>query len=302
MVVNDSVALALAAGGARGAYQAGAMFFLAEKGVKFDAVSGTSIGSLNAAYYAQGDGSVEHIQHLVELWYSISKHGVIQFSKETIISQLRQGQFGILDQEPVARLLDKWLDYEQICHSSTKLTIAVLPETMPLLDIMTGPWRKAHYVHAHKLGSAKLKQALLAATAIPMAFPSQKIDGEQQYADAAFADELPAQVLYTQGVRKIVSIFLSDRTLQNRVDFPGCSLLQIRPSLNIDLGLSSVFNFSQQAIKELISLGYEDAKTYYNEVEKIIQGIKNTHIKGNNIEELAKKLPNRHEPKLYLFA
>lgn len=58
------LALALSAGGARGAYQAGAMLFFAEQGIKFSAVAGTSIGALNGAHYAQGDGSVAHIEKL----------------------------------------------------------------------------------------------------------------------------------------------------------------------------------------------------------------------------------------------
>jgi len=62
------MALALAAGGARGVYQAGAMLFLAEQGIRFNAVAGTSVGALNGAFYAQGDGSVAHIERLRELW------------------------------------------------------------------------------------------------------------------------------------------------------------------------------------------------------------------------------------------
>ena len=42
--------LALEGGGAKGSYEIGAYIALKELGFKFDAVAGTSIGSLNAAF------------------------------------------------------------------------------------------------------------------------------------------------------------------------------------------------------------------------------------------------------------
>src|SRR5690625_7269705 len=50
--------LCLASGGARGAYQAGALVALAERGERYDRIIGTSIGALNGAFYAQSVGSV----------------------------------------------------------------------------------------------------------------------------------------------------------------------------------------------------------------------------------------------------
>ena len=48
-------ALVLNGGGSRGAYEIGAWQALDELGVRFDGVYGTSIGALNAAFFAQGD-------------------------------------------------------------------------------------------------------------------------------------------------------------------------------------------------------------------------------------------------------
>ena len=45
-------ALALAGGGARGAYEVGVWNALTQAGLHFNAVSGTSIGSMNAAFVA----------------------------------------------------------------------------------------------------------------------------------------------------------------------------------------------------------------------------------------------------------
>jgi predicted acylesterase/phospholipase RssA len=42
----------------------GALLYLAEHGLRFGAVAGSSIGSLNGAYLVQGDGSPGHLEGL----------------------------------------------------------------------------------------------------------------------------------------------------------------------------------------------------------------------------------------------
>ena len=46
---NKTYGLALEGGGAKGAYQIGAWKALREAGIRFSAVSGTSVGALNGA-------------------------------------------------------------------------------------------------------------------------------------------------------------------------------------------------------------------------------------------------------------
>ena len=76
--------LALASGGARGAYQAGSLLLLAEQKIQFNTVAGTSIGALNGAFYVQGDRSVGHAEKLCDLWRAIPDAGIIQISGTAI--------------------------------------------------------------------------------------------------------------------------------------------------------------------------------------------------------------------------
>ena len=57
-MVNNMNGLALEGGGAKGSYEIGAYIALKELGYKFDMVTGTSIGSLNAALIVQGDAKL----------------------------------------------------------------------------------------------------------------------------------------------------------------------------------------------------------------------------------------------------
>ena len=68
-------ALVLTGGGALGAYEAGAICGLAESGQAFDLVCGTSIGAINAAFYAQ-----DQLSQLEQLWTTIASKNLTVLS------------------------------------------------------------------------------------------------------------------------------------------------------------------------------------------------------------------------------
>ena len=69
--------LVLEGGGAKGAYQVGAIKALKENGYEFDTIVGTSIGALNAAFICQGD-----IDKLDELWHTLSFQDLMDINNE----------------------------------------------------------------------------------------------------------------------------------------------------------------------------------------------------------------------------
>jgi len=70
-------ALVLTGGGARGSYEAGVIRGLDDAGEAFDLVCGTSIGAINAAFYAQG-----LLPELEQTWKSIASRNIITPSAE----------------------------------------------------------------------------------------------------------------------------------------------------------------------------------------------------------------------------
>lgn len=309
---NFQQSLALAAGGSLGAYQSGVLLYLAENGIKFNQLSGASIGALNGAFYAQGDGSISHMQDLCSLWFSLSNANILQingsnvariasmfFSRELpmlsqLINRFSGNAITILDPTPIEQFLDKWIDYDAVCTSQTELIIAVLQEIEPLYDIISSPWRSATYFTSYELTPINLRRSLLAASAIPLVFPSQNVEN-QRYSDAGLVDPLPALELYRRGARRIISIFLSDDTVQNRGDFVNATILQIRPSTTINLGLSSIFDFSHNSIDRLINLGYNDAKNICSEITDLLAEIVELRKMGEKNMLLTEKLPNRRQ-------
>ena len=73
------IGIALAGGGARGAYQIGAWKALKERGIDKDIVaySGASVGSLNAVLFAMGD-----YDKAVDVWMSLDRGTVFKLEKK----------------------------------------------------------------------------------------------------------------------------------------------------------------------------------------------------------------------------
>jgi len=129
---DEKIGLVIAGGGARGAYEAGALSVLLphleDRGERPTVLVGTSVGAMTATYLA----SVAHLEAreavagLLDRWGEVSKSGVIRpivrrQAPETLVRFV--GEFlgvpgvhlsGLLDPAPLAATLDDWIDWRAI--------------------------------------------------------------------------------------------------------------------------------------------------------------------------------------------
>ena len=123
-------AIALEGGGAKGAYQVGAWRALEEAGIRYNAVSGTSVGALNGAMMAMRD-----LPNAEKLWKDMRFSQVMNVDDETmgrimkldfenfdqvksafrVIRDIVRG--GGVDVEPLRNLIGEWVDEEKIRNS-----------------------------------------------------------------------------------------------------------------------------------------------------------------------------------------
>ena len=68
---KEKLALVLAGGGARGAYEVGVWQAMAELGMEIDIVTGSSVGSINGAMVCQGD-----LELSLKMWKEMETHKV----------------------------------------------------------------------------------------------------------------------------------------------------------------------------------------------------------------------------------
>ena len=76
---SKTYAIALEGGGAKGAYQVGAWRALEDAGIRYNAVSGTSVGALNGAMMAMRD-----LPNAEKLWKDIRFSQVMNVDDETM--------------------------------------------------------------------------------------------------------------------------------------------------------------------------------------------------------------------------
>jgi NTE family protein len=194
-------ALYLAGGGARGAYQAGVLkaiqHLLNEKTLPFEIVSGVSVGSINAAIVTEHASDFEAGIHQLEtVWSQIncdqifdaSNYGLSKslFSNlgRTVIKQ-KQGGY-LLNTSPLQNFITENVNFEKIqdnidqglvqafeiishCYE-TQQTISFYQNHEPIFE----DWQYPR--HASQRATIEMKH-ILASGALPLFFPSVKIDG-----------------------------------------------------------------------------------------------------------------------------
>jgi NTE family protein len=165
--LDAPVALVLSGGGAKGAWEAGAAIALVEAGVPVRLVAGSSAGALNAAMLADG-----RLDRLHDLWRSLSREQVYGFRPGVLFAGLLPGWLtllaldragSLLDPAPLRDLIAATLDLERVRASPRRLLV-----------VTTDLVRRVPRVFDNATVSV---DALMAAAAVPGAFPPVAVDG-----------------------------------------------------------------------------------------------------------------------------
>ena len=194
-------ALYLAGGGARGAYQAGALKAIAHilkvKSLPFAMVSGVSVGSINAAIIAQyADDFNAGVEKLEALWsnihcmdifntsnYELGK-SVVRNLSHLIIKQRHSGH--LLDTKPLHRFIQEHIDFDRIkanitaSHLETMEVISNCYETQQTISFYQHHETEFEDWHYPRHISQRVDmdmEHILASSALPLFFPTVKING-----------------------------------------------------------------------------------------------------------------------------
>ena len=280
-------AIALEGGGARGAWQVGAWRALEEAGIRYNAVSGTSVGAINGTLMAMRD-----LKQAEQIWKDIRFSQIINVDDETM-GRIMSGGFenleqvktafqtikGIiadrgLDVEPLRNMLAERVDEEKVRNSGVELFLT----TVSITD------RKELEIDARDLAPGELKDMIMASAYHP-AFKQAPLGGKS-YADGGFYDSVPISALITRGYKNLIVLRLNSIGIERRVKIPeDVSIVNIEPSA--DLG--SMLNFSNEQSAANMVRGYYDA-------HRILYGLwgRDYYIDRTMTEEEAYELLIRH--------
>jgi NTE family protein len=254
MPKGPRIALILSGGGARAAYQAGVARGIAElvpagSPSPFAIICGTSAGAINAASLAAGARDFRvAATTLCSLWsklkvgdiYRADAMHLLRTAWHVVRSVLpradRKRIVGLLDNTPLARLLERELHFPSISDSiaagaleALTITAASYQSGMSVSFCMGGPamemWERSQRIGVRaEIGVAHL----LASSAIPFVFPPTPI-GTEYFGDGAMRQMAPTAPALHLGADRILVVGAArtgTRTAPGESDDPP-SLAQI---------------------------------------------------------------------------
>jgi len=254
---TKTYAIALEGGGARGAYEVGVWKALDEAGIKYNAVSGTSVGALNGALMAMRD-----LERAVDIWSNICFSQVMAVDDEEMRKFFRM-ELGLgdlktfvkrvveliksrgFDVSPLRKWIGEVADENVVRRSDVDFYIT----TYSITD------RKSLELRASELEDGQLCDMLLASAYLPT-FRNEKLGGKR-YTDGGIQDAVPVHSLVANGYKDIIVVRLYGMGVVRRFKMPeDVRLTTIAPTA----ALGSVLNFDREQSLRNLTLGYYDAK------------------------------------------
>ena len=249
-------AIALGAGGARGAYQIGAWKALRELGVDYDIVVGSSIGSVNGVAMVQDDYDLA-----LDLWKNISVDKIfagdvdLDFEPQDIIGSTGKLVSLLikiltnkgLDISPFLDLLNDIVDEDKVRTSAREFGIVAL--RVPLI--------KGMEITKEKMKVGYMAKYILASSSAFPVFPVCEVDGNK-YIDGGYYDSLPINFARNLGAEEVVAIDVSLSTTHEE-ELSSNDVIYIKSAWS----LGPFLDFDNESIMRNMDLGYNDTMKAY---------------------------------------
>ncbi|NLY36475.1 MAG: patatin-like phospholipase family protein [Tissierellia bacterium] len=282
------IGFVLEGGGARGAYQAGALKALSENNITPNVITGTSIGALNGALFAMGK-----LERLLELYSDFHMELFFKFDQEVIkefdlgsatlkdFSQLTWAMFQVMLQggvniDPFKNMIENEIDEKELRSSEIKLGMVTLgiPKIHPL------------EVYLDQIPAGKVHEYLLASAYLPI-FKAE----ERRYVDGWFVDNAPLELLMKKGPFDEIYIIRSHSGGITRSAWNNEGITLITPSREV----GRTFDLSPDKMQDNLLMGYYDTlgilkgyqgkKYYFRE----LPNLKETLLTPEVLKQLSKQ-------------
>ncbi|HOI85571.1 MAG TPA: patatin-like phospholipase family protein [Acholeplasmataceae bacterium] len=268
----SKLGLCLTGGGARGAYQAGAIRFLHEVGLldTVDLYAGTSIGAANASVLVS-----KGIDGLENVWFNIPE-GALKHEKplwsRLLEEKLKAIDQGIYSMDTFSSIMMQHLDQEKLHKKRVFVTVSDGgDDSKGLFGLVKTSY--SHYIKKDSqvmylpLDELTLKEAhkaVIASCSIPVVFPAVKND-HRKYYDGGVFDNIPIRPLIDAGCDVIILIHLNRTLFFKPEDYPHAKIHEIKHKGS----LGGVLDFSKEHIDKIYQWGYQDAQSWYQSSETI---------------------------------
>ncbi|RME80548.1 MAG: hypothetical protein D6775_15885 [Caldilineae bacterium] len=207
--------IVLSGGGARGAYQAGALRAICEAGYRPEMMVGTSIGALNAAYLALHGFDEESVRALEKVWHDAAEMDLLAASRTWLAARA-------LFKRPDTSFLERMRAFH-IEHGVTpEMRFRDLPHFR--LIVVAADLNACGPVLFGVDPDERLLDALLATAAIPPWIPPIEQDG-RLLVDGGMVSNLPIEPAIRQGASEIIALDISENQQPVLPDIGGIGTL-----------------------------------------------------------------------------
>lgn len=326
--MEPKLGLVLSGGGAKGAYQAGILNYMAEVNMQPAVVSGTSIGALNASIVSAQRDIKKAAAVLNEIWQGLGNSNTIQLSSGSKIlaaasifmsfSSLMQPNFigsflnhhldknAVLDDNPLKDILKEFASIEKI-NSGLPLYVSLYPSEGAKKDVIdylsqicsNTKGRDSVFKWVQVLKDSDIHNAVLASASLPYLFKSKSVEGKK-YRDGGMGGAFrqqgnsPVQPLVHAGCTHLVVSLLSDGSFFDRHDplYKDVAIIEVRPKDFISTSMTDMLAFTPDKIRHWMTQGYDDAKRCIGESLKAL-AMNNAHQQSQlKVKSLVNKLEN----------
>lgn len=244
--------LVLGGGGSRGAFQIGVIMALHELGFKYNIVTGTSVGALNA--FLLGTNKFDLLK---EIWMDMDFDKIFDHKytfKNKTLETFFKGLFkGGISLAPLENLIIKHVNVDELKTSDIKTGI-----------VYTSPYRKYTPIKIQEASKEMIIDYLISSCSPAPFTKKKKINGKKCY-DGGYCDNLPVKLAVDMSANKIIAIDISIGA-RKKVNINNIDYLCIKPCSRLPF----VMNFTNTGIRKMIKQGYEETM---NNRDKIVNFI-----------------------------
>lgn len=156
--------------------------------------------------------------------------------------------------------------------------------------------KDSSFIRVNSLSVDEKRKALLASSAIPLAYEAQTIN-QKKYYDGGLGGARAVQgntpitpLIDQEKCSHIIVTHLQDGSIWNRNRFPETTILEIRPRGIGRKGLLDMLSFESATILEWMEQGYEDAKASIEPVADGLAAFSNSREAYKKLDESATQM------------
>lgn len=257
-------ALVLGGGGAKGSYEVGVWKALNKLNMKFDIVTGVSIGSINGAFYVANE-----YKKCLKMWRTITTNDLFdvaigsKLSKEDLQSLVKQMSTGGISFANAEKFLKKNINEEKVRKSKINYGLVTVSLTN----------KKPRFLTKEQIPYGKLVDYICASSICYPFVHTQDINDES-FIDGGFYDGIPINLAIDMGATEIVVVDLSVLAINKKPKDKNVKVDVIKMKDKTPLTLT----FTKEYADKNIKYGYNDTMKHFNKLDGNIYTFKKNDL------------------------